>query len=154
MGCDYREMERRWAPEMVADPIHRVLNRAHVVPNILLGLAFYAWGGFPLVVWGMSVRLVLTLHGTWFVNSAAHTWGYRTWQTKEDSRNLWWVGLIAWGEGWHNTHHAFPTSARHGLAWWQPDASWLIIRGMQAVGLAWNVRLPSQPAREAKRLTR
>jgi fatty-acid desaturase len=140
MGCDYREMERRWAPEMVADPIHRVLNRMHVVPNILLGLAFYAWGGFPLVVWGMSVRLVLTLHGTWLVNSAAHTWGYRTWQTKEDSRNLWWVGLIAWGEGWHNTHHAFQRSARHGFGW-ELDTTWLVIRSLAAVGLAKDIHL-------------
>jgi stearoyl-CoA desaturase (delta-9 desaturase) len=111
------------------------------VPNILLGLACYAWGGFPLVVWGMSVRLVLTLHGTWFVNSAAHTWGYRTWQTKEDSRNLWWVGLLAWGEGWHNNHHAFQRSARHGLAWWEFDANWVVIRGLSALGLVRDVQL-------------
>jgi len=64
LGVDYREMERRWAPELVADPVHRVLNRLHWVPNVVLGLAFYAWGGWSLVVWGMSVRLVLTLHGT------------------------------------------------------------------------------------------
>jgi stearoyl-CoA desaturase (delta-9 desaturase) len=70
---------------------------------------------------------MLTLHGTWFVNSAAHTWGYRTWQTKEDSRNLWWVGLVAWGEGWHNTHHAFQRSARHGFGW-ELDMTWLVIR--------------------------
>ena len=73
--------------------MHRVLNRLHWVPNVALGLALYAWGGFGLVVWGLLLRLVLTVNGTWFVNSAAHTWGYRTWQTKEDSRNLWWVGL-------------------------------------------------------------
>ena len=78
---------------------------------------------------------MLTLHGTWFVNSAAHTWGYRTWQTKEDSRNLWWVGLVAWGEGWHNTHHAFQRSARHGFGR-ELDMTWLVIRGLAAVGLA------------------
>jgi fatty-acid desaturase len=140
LGVDYREMERRWAPEMVADPIHRVLNRIHVVPNILLALGLYAWGGFPLVVWGWSVRLVLTLHGTWLVNSAAHTWGYRTWQTKEDSRNLWWVGLLAWGEGWHNTHHAFQRSARHGFGW-ELDTTWLVIRSLAAVGLVKDIHL-------------
>jgi fatty-acid desaturase len=140
LGVDYREMERRWAPELVADPVHRVLNRIHVVPNVLLGLACYAWGGFPLVVWGMGVRLVLTLHGTWLVNSAAHTWGYRTWETKEDSRNLWWVGLLAWGEGWHNTHHAFQRSARHGFGW-ELDTTWLVIRGLAAVGLVTDIHL-------------
>jgi len=136
-----REMERRYAPELVADPVHRVLDRIHVLPNILVGLALYAWGGWSLVVWGVFVRLVITLHGTWLVNSATHTWGYRTWRTNEDSRNLWWVGLLAWGEGWHNTHHAFQRSARHGFEWWEIDMTWLVIRGLAALGLARDVHL-------------
>jgi len=136
-----REMERRYAPELVADPVHRVLDRIHVLPNILVGLALYAWGGWSLVVWGVFVRLVITLHGTWLVNSATHTWGYRTWRTNEDSRNLWWVGLLAWGEGWHNTHHAFQRSARHGFEWWEVDMTWLVIRGLAALGLARDVHL-------------
>jgi stearoyl-CoA desaturase (delta-9 desaturase) len=140
LGVDYREMERRWAPELVADPVHRVLNRLHWVPNVLLGILLYSVGGLSLLVWGFAVRLVITLHGTWFVNSAAHTWGYRTWETKEDSRNLWWVGLIAWGEGWHNTHHAFQRSARHGFGW-ELDMTWLAIRGLAAVGLARDIHL-------------
>ena len=86
------------APELVADPVHRVLNRLHVFPNILVGLGLYAWGGWPLVIWGVFLRLVIGLHATWFVNSAAHSWGYRTYDTPEGSTNLWWVGLIAWGE--------------------------------------------------------
>ena len=83
VGTDERELERRWAPELVADPVHRVLNRIHWVPNVALGIAFYAWGGWPLVVWGVFVRLLLTVHGTWFVNSASHTWGYRTFATPD-----------------------------------------------------------------------
>jgi len=138
---DLREMERRYAPELVADPVHRVLNRLHVLPNVLVGLALYAGGGWPLVVWGVFVRLVITLHGTWLVNSATHTWGYRTWRTNEDSRNLWWVGLLAWGEGWHNTHHAFQRSARHGFEWWEVDMTWMVIRALAAVGLAKDVQL-------------
>jgi fatty-acid desaturase len=141
LDMDYRDMERRYAPELVADPVHRVLNRIHVLPNILVGLALYAWGGWSLVVWGVFVRLVITLHGTWLVNSATHVWGYRTWRTNEDSRNLWWVGLLAWGEGWHNTHHAFQRSARHGWEWWELDATWLVIRALAAVGLARDVHL-------------
>ncbi len=100
LKMDRRQMESRYAPELVADPVHRVLNRAHVFPNILVGLALYAWGGWPLAIWGVFLRLVLVLHTTWFVNSATHTWGYRTYETPEGSRNLWWVGLLAWGEGW------------------------------------------------------
>ncbi|MEE8218062.1 MAG: fatty acid desaturase [Vicinamibacteria bacterium] len=141
IGMERRAMERRWAPEMVADPVHRVLNRFHLVPNILVGLALYAWGGWSLVVWGVFVRLVLTVHGTWLVNSATHVWGYRTWHTTEDSRNLWWVGLLAWGEGWHNTHHAFPRSARHGFEWWELDATWLVIRALAAIGLVKDIQL-------------
>jgi len=137
----HRQMESRYAPELMADPVHRVLNRLHVFPNILVGLALFAWGGWPLVIWGMFLRLVIVLNTTWFVNSATHTWGYRTYQTPEDSRNLWWVGLLAWGEGWHNNHHAFQRSARHGLAWWEFDANWMVIRGLRALGFVRDVQL-------------
>lgn len=136
-----REIERRYAPELVADPLHRVLNRLHLFPNILVGLALYAWGGWALVVWGVFLRMVVTLHATWFVNSAAHTWGYRTYRTPEGSTNCWWVGLIAFGEGWHNNHHAFQRSARHGLAWWELDLNWLAIRALAAVGLVREIHL-------------
>lgn len=136
-----RELERKYAPELVADPVHRVLNRIHVLPNVLAGLAIYAWGGWSLVVWGVFVRLVVTLNATWFVNSAAHTWGYRTYDTPEGSTNCWWVGLIAWGEGWHNNHHAFQRSARHGLEWWEFDANWVVIRTLAALGLAKEIQL-------------
>jgi fatty-acid desaturase len=141
LGLDQRKIEKDYAPEMVADPVHRVLNRLHVFPNIIVGLALYAWGGWSYVVWGVFLRLVVNLHATWFVNSAAHTWGYRTYDTPEGSTNLWWVGLIAWGEGWHNNHHAFPRSARHGLAWYELDLTWWTIRGLSALGLAQNIRL-------------
>jgi len=141
LGMDRREMERRYAPELVADPVHRVLNRLHVVPNILVGLALYAWGGWALVTWGVFLRIIVTLHVTWLVNSAAHTWGYRTFDTPEGSRNCWWVGLLAWGEGWHNNHHAFQRSARHGLEWWEVDVNWMMIRVLVALGLASDVQL-------------
>jgi stearoyl-CoA desaturase (delta-9 desaturase) len=136
-----REVERRHAPEMVADPVHRVLNRIHIVPNILVGLALYAWAGWGMVVWGVFLRMVINLHATWFVNSAAHTFGYRTFDTPEGSTNCWWVGLIAWGEGWHNNHHAFQRSARHGHAWWELDMTWMAIRMLALLGLARDIQL-------------
>ena len=108
---------------------------------MLVGFAFYAWGGWSYVIWGVFLRMVVELHVTWLVNSASHTWGYRTYDTPEDSRNLWWVGLLAWGEGWHNNHHAFPRSARHGLEWWEFDANWVVIRLLRAVGLAREIQL-------------
>ena len=125
----------------MADPVHRVLNRLHVLPNILVGLALYAWGGWSLAVWGSFLRIVVTLHVTWLVNSAAHTWGYRTYDTPEGSTNCWWVGLLAWGEGWHNNHHAFQRSARHGHEWWEFDANWVVIRTLAALGVIRDVQL-------------
>ena len=151
---DLREIEKRYAPEMVADPVHRVLNRLHLVPNILVGIALFAWGGWSLVVWGVFLRLVVGLHATWFVNSAAHTWGYRTFDTPEGSTNLWWVGLIAWGEGWHNNHHAFQRSARHGHEWWEFDMNWLAIRAMQKVGLARDIQLLPESAEQFRLVPR
>jgi stearoyl-CoA desaturase (delta-9 desaturase) len=78
-------------------------------------------------------------HITWLVNSATHIWGYRNYVTSDNSRNLWWVGLLAFGEGWHNNHHAYQRSARHGHRWWEFDITYLVIRGMESVGLAWDV---------------
>jgi len=136
-----REIEQKYAPELVADPVHETLNRLHVYPNIFLGLALFAWGGWGLVVWGIFLRLVIGLHATWFVNSASHTWGYRTYDTPEGSTNLWWVGLVAWGEGWHNNHHAFQRSARHGQEWWELDATWAAIKTLSVLGLARDIQL-------------
>jgi len=140
LGYDYRDMERKHAPELVADPVHRVMNRLGVLPNVLVGLALYAWGGWSFVVWGVFLRMVVVLHGTWFVNSAAHTFGYRTYDTPEGSTNCWWVGLVAWGEGWHNNHHAFQRSARHGHEWWELDMTWMAIRTLQRLGLATEIQ--------------
>jgi stearoyl-CoA desaturase (delta-9 desaturase) len=109
-----------------------------------IGLAFGGWrgciGGF---VWGGLVRIFLGHHATWCVNSVCHIWGKKPYASGDESRNNAFVGVVALGEGWHNNHHAFPSSARHGLRWWQFDISWCIIRAMQVCGLAWKVRLPT-----------
>ena len=91
------------------------------------------------VVWGMFVRLAFVLHSTWFVNSASHMWGYKNYETTDDSRNNWWVALITYGEGWHNNHHKYPRMAPHGHRWWEFDVTFMTIRLMQLCGLAWNV---------------
>ena len=95
------------------------------------------------MVWGMCVRLVITYHSTWFVNSASHTFGYRNYALNDLSTNCWWVALMTYGEGWHNNHPAFPASARHGLRPWELDLSYGFIRMLKALGLAWDVRTPS-----------
>lgn len=139
----------KWAPDLNADPVHRFLDRIHVLfPLALLG-GLYAVGGMPWLVWGGFMRSILVLHTTWLVNSATHIWGYRTHPTRDTSTNLWWVALLTYGEGWHNNHHAFQTSARHGNRWWEVDMTYWTIRLMSLVGIAYAVKLP-KPASPAK----
>lgn len=136
----------QYAKDLARDRGQVFLERTVVLWQLVLAGALYLWGGWPAVVWGVFVRLVYVYHITWFVNSASHTWGYRTYETTDVSRNLWWVALLSFGEGWHNNHHAYPRSARHGLRFWEFDASWLVIRAMAALGLASDIRLPEQGA--------
>jgi stearoyl-CoA desaturase (Delta-9 desaturase) len=107
-----------------------------VAVGLLIPLAIAGWSG---LIWGGLVRIFLTHHFTWSVNSICHTFGRRDFQTRDASRNNFIVGLLAFGEGWHNNHHAFPRSAFHGLRWWQIDLSAYLIRGLERLGLAWNV---------------
>ncbi|QDV33597.1 acyl-CoA desaturase [Tautonia plasticadhaerens] len=132
----------RWAPDLVKDPVHVWLDRYFIVFPLLLGAALYAIGGMPFLVWGFFVRSVLVLHTTWLVNSATHVWGYRSHETRDSSTNLWWVALLTYGEGWHNNHHAFQTSARHGLRWWEVDMTYIAIKAMSWVGLSHAIKLP------------
>ena len=136
------EYYARWAPDLVKDPVHRFLDNWHFVFPILSAIGLYALGGMPFLVWGFFVRSVGVLHTTWLVNSATHLWGYRTHETRDTSRNNWWVGLMAYGEGWHNNHHAFQVSARHGMRWWEIDVTYWTIWALKAVGIAYDVKLP------------
>ena len=95
------------------------------------------------MIFGVFVRTVLVWHITWAVNSVTHVWGYRSYETDEDSRNNFVVGMISNGEGWHNNHHADPRSARHGHRWWEMDNTWLTIRFLERIGLATDVVAPS-----------
>jgi stearoyl-CoA desaturase (delta-9 desaturase) len=99
------------------------------------------------MLWGGLVRCFLVHHVTWSVNSACHLWGSRPYQNADESRNNTVFGTLSLGEGWHNNHHAFPTSARHGLRCWQVDVSYYLILTLKSVRLAWNVRLPCEAAR-------
>jgi fatty-acid desaturase len=105
-----------------------------------VGLGLVAFGGVPYVLWGIFLRTTLGLHATWLVNSATHKWGSRRFATRDDSTNNWWVALLTFGEGWHNNHHAHPTSARHGLAWYEVDINWMGIRTLEFAHLAWDIK--------------
>jgi stearoyl-CoA desaturase (delta-9 desaturase) len=114
-----------------------------LLPAALGGLLTLSWWGALLgLVWGGLARIFLVHHVTWSVNSICHLWGSRPYREDDHSRNNFLFGVLALGEGWHNNHHAFPTSARHGLRWWQVDVSYWVIRVLALVGLAWNVKKP------------
>ena len=138
---------KRWAPDLDRDPWMQFLHATFLLSHFAVGGALLAAGwcvggprlGVSWLVWGLAVRMVIVFHVTWFVNSATHMWGYRNYETTDDSRNLWWVGLLAFGEGWHNNHHAFQRMARHGHRWWEIDVTYAAILVLEAVGLAWNV---------------
>ena len=130
----------RYAPDLCRDRFHVALTKWHWVPQVVVGLALLAYGGVPYVLWGTFFRTTVGLHTTWLVNSATHLWGSRRFQTRDDSTNNWWVALLTFGEGWHNNHHAHPTSARHGLAWYELDLNWIGIQTLRRLGLAWDIK--------------
>ena len=140
---DRFEFYTKQVPDLIRDPFYRFLHRCHGLLNILLGVLLYFWGGVSFLVWGFALRMVLLYHATWFVNSATHKWGYRSYKTDDNSKNLWWVSAISFGEGWHNNHHAFQGSARHGLRWWEVDVTYLQIRLLALLGLVREIRVPS-----------
>ena len=147
---DYRQLAR-YAPDLAKDPVHVFLTKWHWVPITIVGIVLLALGGWPLVFWGIFLRTVCTLHVTWLVNSATHIWGTRRYKTRDDSTNNFLIALLTFGEGWHNNHHAMPTSARHGLAWYELDLNWYGISLLRALGLAKKIhvaRLPENPGQE------
>ena len=125
----------KYAPDLAKHRFYVWLNNYHWIPLVALSALLVALGGLPLMLWGVCLRVVAGLHATWLVNSATHMWGSRRFATRDDSRNNWWVALITFGEGWHNNHHAHPTSARHGLAWWEFDLSWLTLKLLRRLGI-------------------
>ena len=128
---------------LVKDPIIIFVSRTFLLWAGLSLVIPFAIGGWHGLIWGGLVRMFLTHHVTWSVNSVCHTFGKRPYETNDASRNEWIVGLLAFGEGWHNNHHAFPRSAIHGLRWWQFDLSGLLIVTLEKLGLARDVyRIP------------
>jgi fatty-acid desaturase len=131
----------RYAPDLAKDRFYRWLTSYHWIPLALSGVILLPIGGWPLVNWAFFLRIVVGLHSTWMINSATHMFGRRRFATRDDSRNVWWVALVTFGEGWHNNHHAHPTSARHGLAWYEFDPTWLCLKLLRKTGLVWDLRV-------------
>ncbi|MCA9016196.1 MAG: acyl-CoA desaturase, partial [Planctomycetaceae bacterium] len=135
------------APDLLKDPFMRFLQRTFLLWHIGMGAILYGIGywlggtetAISMVVYGMFVRLFYVLHATWFVNSATHIWGYRNYETTDDSRNLWWVALLTYGEGWHNNHHKYQRMAKNGHKWWELDMTYGAILVLEKLGLVWKV---------------
>lgn len=144
---------RRYAPDLMKDPVHRFMNTLYYVPLIISGIALLAVGGWSWLFVGVFLRVTIGLHFTWLVNSATHLWGSRRFKTTDDSTNSWWVALLTFGEGWHNNHHAHPRAAKHGLTWYEIDVNWYGIRALQFLGLAKGIQLISKEQIAAARQT-
>ena len=141
----------RYCKKLMADPVVMFVDRT---PMLWFGLGLlipYLIGGLPGLLWGGFIRYGYHNHVTFAVNSICHTFGSRPFNTPDASRNNWLIGLLAFGEGWHNNHHAFPAMAYHGMGWRQFDLNGLSIRLLVKLGLAWNVKEPSQELVERRR---
>jgi stearoyl-CoA desaturase (delta-9 desaturase) len=160
---DFDGFAKHWVPDLVKDKglmfFEKFFLPIHIAFGAMLaGIAYMIDGpslAISWLVWAVCVRMVAVLHVTWFVNSASHIWGYKNYETRDDSRNLWWVAIVAYGEGWHNNHHALPRLAQHGHKWWEFDITFQAIRFLRAVGLAKNVMdLKAHEEKQRKRAER
>jgi stearoyl-CoA desaturase (delta-9 desaturase) len=159
------ELYGRYAKDVLRDPFYKKLEDYCYYLGIFIAHAslFFAAGtgwdlisggsfagalqfGLSVLIWGVFVRIVLVWHITWSVNSITHIWGYKNFETGENSRNNFIIGVLAGGEGWHNNHHADPRSAKHGHYWWEIDITYLVICAMGATGLAWRITMPNRKA--------
>ena len=136
------------ADPVVSGPARGWILAGLVLPAVVGGLATNSWWGVLLgFIWGGLVRLAMVHHITWSINSVCHIWGSRTYKSNDESRNNPIFGIMAFGEGWHNNHHAHPASVRHGLAWYENDINWIGIRALEKLGLATRLRLAGMPKR-------
>jgi stearoyl-CoA desaturase (delta-9 desaturase) len=152
----------RSVPDLLDDPMLMRIDRLYffwvflglLLPGAVVGLWTSSWAGLVSgMLWGGLARICLMQHVTWSINSVCHVWGARPFDNADHSTNNFPIAIVSLGEGWHNNHHAFPTSARHGLHWWQFDSSWLIIWCMKRAGLAWDLRVPTPSAVNARLAT-
>lgn len=141
-----KETLQRYIPDLLKDRVHVLISRFYLVPIAASAVGLFLIGGWQMVVWGVFARVVVGWHTTWFVNSLSHIYGSRPHDTNDDSTNNWFVAVLTFGEGWHNNHHAFPTSARHGLRWYQFDMNWITIRIFERLGWATKIRVFDVPS--------
>ncbi|KAK9072872.1 hypothetical protein SSX86_009307 [Deinandra increscens subsp. villosa] len=138
-------------PELKAQWFYMFLHDTYFWHPATLGVLLYLYGGFSYLTWGLGIRAVIVCHITFIVRSVGHIWGERSWNTPDTSTNNWCSGILALGDGWHNNHHAFPNSARHGLKWWELDLTWEFIKFLELVGLITDVKVPTEAEKRRMR---
>ena len=127
----------------------RWLNKWHVVPGVALAIGLWLVGSWPALVWGFFVSTTLLWHGTFTINSLSHMWGRRRYSTTDDSKNNPVLAIVTMGEGWHNNHHYYQRSVRQGFYWWEIDPTFYILKGMEALGLVWDLHAPPRDVRDS-----
>ena len=147
----YTETREEAIRDFARFPELRFLNRWYLLPPFLLAVGLFLIGGFPLLVWGFFVSTVVLWHGTFTINSLSHVFGSRRYKTTDTSRNNFLLALITCGEGWHNNHHYHQNTANQGWFWWEVDVSYYALKLMSALGLVWDLRLPSESVKYAFR---
>lgn len=140
LGREHEELDMKRIPDFAGFPELRWLDRYHVVGPIGMIALLFAVGGYDAFLWGYVVSTCALMHGTFTINSLAHVFGSRRYATTDTSRNNFWLALITLGEGWHNNHHHYMSSANQGFFWWEIDVSFYILRGMEKLGLIWDLR--------------
>jgi len=148
LSSNWNETDRSMVKDLTKFPELRFLDRGfmEVVPTVALGLAFLLLGGLPALVWGFLVSSVMVWHGSFCINSLAHLIGRRRYETSDDSRNSFILALVTTGEGWHNNHHRYPTSARQGFRWWEVDVTYYVLWLLSRLGIVWDLRRPPSDA--------
>lgn len=130
---------KRYSPDLMRDPFLVTLDNYYWVPIVIVSIGLFAAGGLSMVLWGVFLKTIVGWHTTWLVNSVTHLWGSRRFDIRDTSTNNALVAALTFGEGWHNNHHAYPRSARHGLRWYEIDVNWIQIKVLEKLGLIKNV---------------
>ena len=144
LSSETEETDMSRIPDLARYPELRWLNNWHVVPAIALAVGLWLVGSWPALVWGFFVSTTLLWHGTFTINSLSHWWGSRVYDTTDSSKNNPVLAIVTMGEGWHNNHHYYPRSCRQGFHWWQIDLTFYVLRALQAVGIVWDIHVPSK----------
>jgi stearoyl-CoA desaturase (Delta-9 desaturase) len=142
LSPDFDETQFDRIPDMAKYPELRWLNEHFLIPPVTMAVLLYLIGGATWLVWGFFISTTVLWHATFTINSLAHVWGSRRYETADTSRNNPWLAVLTMGEGWHNNHHRYMNSARQGFFWWEVDASYYVLAALSWFGIVWDLHQP------------